>query len=545
MKNINKTFKYMAMAAVVLPMSLSLLTSCSEDENEEFLGRNEVKFTTAISGGIESRATVDYVPTDGNLTLYYDALGSTQHATYAHASDGWKCISTHPLYWDNFGKQTNYTFYAVAPSAEYGKVYADQSNIDDFVASDLLMARTAVDKVNTPVNLVLKHLMGKLVVNVLTTDGDKALTADELATTTVSISGLKTAYTVETGTTAETPAVATVSGDVSSHLTPNKASTAFSFIAPPQSTAGMELAFTITFAGQKSTYKYKVSEISSPNLTAGTITTFNITISKTELALAGVTVTDWATGEKQNAALLINMNGGNAWAPEVDGTLMLIYTGETTPYSVEYTYANGYWSNDVPLYWNQIDETNYVKNAFVATFLPVDNAPLFEVDALMGIGSTTAWGQDINLDMKHVMAMFSLTIEAGVGIADLATEIPTQEISIKKANLVKVKNDGTPDITLDDAISQRAIKDVNHFFVAPQPLTDAHAITLTHSNGNKYTLKLSDMKDANGNAIFPNGIEGGKKYGIVVTVNKNALNFSATIQDWTEISGSGNMTLDF
>ena len=53
------------------------------------------------------------------------------------------------------------------------------------------------------------------------------------------------------------------------------------------------------------------------------------------------------------------------------------------------------------------------------------------------------------------------------------------------------------------------------------------------------------MKDANGNAIFPNGIEGGKKYSLVVTVNETALSVTATIQDWTSVNGSGNMTPDF
>lgn len=795
MKNINKTFKYMAMAAVALPMSLSLLTSCSEDENEEFLGRNEVKFTTAISGAIESRANVDYAPTDGNMTLYYDKLGSTQHATYAHAADGWECISTHPLYWDNFGEQTSYTFFAVAPSAEYGKVYADQSNVGDFVASDLLMARTTVDKVNTPVNLVLKHLMGKLVVNVLTIDGDNALTADELATIAVNISGLKTAYTVESGTTADIPAVATVSGDVSSHLTPNKASTAFSFIAPPQSTAGMELTFTVTIAGQKSTYSYKVSETSSPSLTAGTITTFNITISKTELALAGVTVTDWATGENHSASLAItttgtaetptgdtpvfnsmilwladkvltdfssansgtplgisfgytkgtdgtwssdspiyldqmtagsviyatatntdaegntikdaltgysdvlvagavsvkggavaiqfrhalaqmsvklvkaenftediidavittpsmpksaSMNtdaegylymaasgtetvtydvtsesthlvvpqtlaigstfivklkngnsytaklakevvleagtnttitltleetevavkaavtpwgeayatemvhfagvttGGNDWTPEEEGELALAYVGAGTPYVAQYNYADGKWNSTAPLYWDEIGVNDYVKDAFAATFTPDDQPALFEKNILMGRGTTAAWGQDIALALNHVMAKFTVQIVEGVGIDDLDEEITGREIALQRSLSVEMGSDYKPLIGVDTDVTKSSFLDVDHFFVVPQALTDAHVITLTRPNGNKYTVKLSDLKtkDATPVDLFTDGkVEGGKHYVISLIVDETAVTAKATIIDWTDEAGESTIAL--
>ena len=796
MKNINKNFKYMAMAAVALPMSLSLLTSCSEDENEEFLGRNEVKFTTAISGAIESRANVDYAPSEGNLTLYFDALGSTQHATYAHASDGWTCTSTHPLYWESLGEQTGYTFYAVAPSAEYGKVFADQSNDGDFVASDLLVARTTVDKVNTPVNLVLKHLMGKLVVNVLTIDGDNALTADELATIAVNISGLKTAYTLESGTTADIPAVATVSGDVSSHLTPNKASTAFSFIAPPQSTAGMELTFTVTIAGQKSTYSYKVSETSSPSLTAGTITTFNITISKTELALAGVTVTDWATGENHSASLAItttgtaetptgdapvfnsmilwladkvltdfssansgtplgisfgytkgtdgtwssdspiyldqmtagsviyatatntdaegntikdaltgysdvlvagavsakggavaiqfrhglaqmtvklvkganftadianavittppmvksaSMNtnaegylylaasgteivkydvvseathlvvpqtleagwvftvklsnnriyeaklannvtleagknttitltleeteaaikaavtpwgqayavatvnlagvttGGNDWTPEEKGELTLAYVGGTSPYTASYSYADGKWGSTAPLYWDEIPQTSYVNNAFAATFTS-EKPALFEKNILMGQGSTTAWGQDINLSLSHIMAKFSVTLVKGTGIEDLDAEITGREIALQKSLSVEQGSDYKPIINVNSGVTKGTFVNNTAFYVAPQTLTDAHVITLIRPNGNTYTVKLSDLKtkDTPPAALFTDSkIEAGKHYTISLIVNETGVGISATIADWENKTGSGTVTPDF
>lgn len=68
MKNITKSIRYMALAAAALPMSLSLLTSCSNDRDEELLVRNEVKFTTAISESVQSRADEASTPADVEYT---------------------------------------------------------------------------------------------------------------------------------------------------------------------------------------------------------------------------------------------------------------------------------------------------------------------------------------------------------------------------------------------------------------------------------------------------------------------------------------------
>lgn len=116
MKNITKSIRYMALAAAALPMSLSLLTSCSNDRDEELLVRNEVKFTTAISETVQSRADVEYTPADGSLLdVYYGSLGATRKGTYAYSGKGW--IATEPLYWDGLdASDEGYTFYAVAPA---------------------------------------------------------------------------------------------------------------------------------------------------------------------------------------------------------------------------------------------------------------------------------------------------------------------------------------------------------------------------------------------------------------------------------------------
>lgn len=791
MKKFNKTFKYMAMAAAALPMSLSLLTSCSNDENEEILARSEVKFTTAISGAIESRADVAYTPSTGDITVYYKELGGAQKAVYEYAEgNGWE--SGKPLYWDELtpAADNTYTFYAVAPSAAYGAVKTDQSNAEDFVASDLLMARSAVTAMGTPVDFTLKHLMGKLVVNVLTTTDDNALTSGELTSTKVTIQGLKTVYTVTQGSTETVPATATVSGDANTGLIPNKNGNAYSYIAPAQPLSGMKLSFTVTYGDTPRTYVYEVPTTNAPSLAAGTITTFNITISKNKLTLGGVTVTDWATGTTTSATLavaitgtadtptgntpafssmtlwvademlknfsgatlgraygydkgtdgtwssnapiyldemtaqsviyatatntdtngdaikddftglvdylvagpvtakggaaaiqfrhglaqmtvklvagtgftstltdatittpkmdqtaamvtddngylhfaargvtfgtynvesdathlvvpqtlakdavfsvklsnnqiyeaklandvtleagknttitltleeteaaikaavtpwgqayaaaMVNLagvtTGGNNWTPEETGELALAYVGGTSPYTASYSYAGGKWSSTAPLYWDEIPQTGYVNNAFAATFTPDNKPALFEKDILMGQGTTTAWGQDIELSLSHVMAKFSVALVEGTGMDDLDAEITGREIALQKSLSVEIGSDYKPGININTEVTKGTFVNDKAFYVAPQTLTDAHAITLTRPNGNTYTVKLSDLMDESlTNTLFTDGkVEAGKHYTISLIVTETGVAAKATIIDWEDEAGEADLAL--
>ena len=484
MKNINKTFKYMAVAAAALPMSLAMLTSCSNEENAELLAQNEVKFTTAISGVIESRADVDYEPTHGYLTVYNNALGSTLNATYGYdtKTDSWKCTSYKPMYWEDLGKHDSYTFYAVAPVANYAKVMEDQRQTDDFVASDLLMARTTVDKVNTPVNLVLKHLMGKLVVNVQTTEDANALTAAELASTTVSIAGLKTAYAVTSGTNADVPAVATADGNAHAALLPYQEGSAYSFIAPAQSTAGMELSFNVTFGTEKRTYIYKVSETNAPALTAGTITAFNITISKSEVALGDVTVTNWATGTTTSATVGLNVNTEQGNTANIT-SLELWREGENT--KTVYNWANNKWTSDAPFY---VD--NLAADAkFFARHTPATIGSTGIKDILGNTEAVALNNGNIALTLEHLMAQLNITLAVAANytkslpLADAKITIPgiLPDYTVSDANVVTAAGTATEFVLTRDS-----------YIFAPQKLAAGTEITVALTNGNTYKATLAD-----------------------------------------------------
>lgn len=544
MKNINRTFKYMAVAAVALPMSLGMLTSCSNDENEELLARSEVKFTTAVSGAVESRADVAYAPAAGNLTLYFNQLGGAQKATYGYGADGWACTSTQPLYWEDLGGQASYTFYAVAPSAESGTVKADQSKTEDFVASDLLVARTTVDKAATPVKLVLKHLMGKMVVNVSTTEGENALSADELASTTVSIKGLKTAYTVTPGTTADVPATAAATGDADSQLFPNQAATAYSFIAPAQTLAGVELSFTVALGTDKRTYIYKVSDTAAPSLAAGTITTFNITINKTKLALGDVTVTDWAEGTTASATLTVSISGT---ADELTGAqptfthmnLFVAQDGVVKNYSAKgggtvgtaYSYAktpDGQWAaKNSPIFLDALTASSVLYA--LATHADAEgNDVTDEVtqqkDILLA-GPVSVKGGTAAIQFRHAMAQMSVILKMDEGAsqsldgASLTTPAMSQKIDLV------TDAEGTYMVVATDAEkSAYTLSDnASHLYV-PQTLAANSVFTVTLKNGNAYQAKLSeDLK-----------LEAGKKAVVTLTLDETAATVKATVTDWTE-----------
>ena len=515
MKNINKTFKYMAVAAAALPMSLAMLTSCSNEENAELLAQNEVKFTTAISGVIESRADVDYEPTHGYLTVYNNALGSTLNATYGYdtKTDSWKCTSHKPMYWEDLGKHDSYTFYGVAPAPENDKVMEDQRLEEDFVASDLLMARTTVDKVNTPVNLVLKHLMGKLVVNVQTTADANALTAAELASATVSIAGLKTAYTVTAGTTADVPAVATVSGNAHISLLPYQEGSAYSFIAPAQSTAGMELSFNVTFGTQSRTYIYKVSETNAPVLTAGTITAFNITISKSEVALGDVTVTDWATGTTTQATLGLNVNTQHDNGASI--TSLELWPENNADTKATYTWNNTQWSSNAPFY---VD--NLAADAkFFARHTPATIGSTGIKDVLGNTAAVALNNGNIALTLEHLMAQLKVTLAVAANhtkslpLADAKITLPgiLPEYTISDANVVTAAGTAKPFVLTTAS-----------YIFAPQTLAAGTEITVQLTNGNTYKAILAKALD----------LSQGKTSTLALTIGLTETSVAVSVKPW-------------
>ena len=546
MKNITKSIRYMALAAAALPMSLSLLTSCSNDRDEELLVRNEVKFTTAISESVQSRADVAYTPADDSmLDVYYGSLGANRKGTYAYSDKGWS--ATEPLYWDGLdASDERYTFYAVAPAGEYGAVQADQSNVDNFTASDLLVARSTVTAKNTPVAFTLKHVLSQLVVNVKTSTDNNALTDEELASTTVTIGGLQTAYDLTEGTTAEVPATAVAKDAPATGLKAHKDGNAHHFIAPAQYADALTFTFTVTIGGSKATYLYTAP---ATTLAAGTITAFSITIKKTGVTLGDITLTDWSTGEEQQvevnyASIQVGTIEGAAEGDEL--TLNLLDKNSDVAATATYAYTKTSaddaetptWISEAPLYWNEIANDDTYSGTFTALYEAADGTwSTGRVDNVVHGGAPS-----FN-SLTQAMAKMTITLVKGEGISDVNTEVTGRIVTLKKPTTPPaVDADGDPVINLSEDPESIEFANGKAFAVAPQNIGADNVVTLTRANGNTYTLALNTLTEAFGETP---AIAAGKHYQLTLTVKETSVAISATIAPWTDVTGSGTVTPDF
>lgn len=544
MKTNNYIYRTVAAAAMALPLSLCSLSSCSEeDQSLPTHTKGQVMFTASVSEAPVSRADVDYAPAAGNLTVFGNEWASDLKANYGYNSntEGWTCTSKEPLFWKDIVGTNEYVFYAVAPSepAAAPEVLKDQSSLENFTASDLLVARSTVPAKNTAVPFVLKHVLSQLEVNVTTTDGDEKLSPEELATTVVTIDGLKSAYTLEAGTTAEAPVRAVAAGEAVNGMKPCKdeGKNTFRYITVPQTVTadpGMTLHFTVNVNGQELRYVYN----HKPTFVAGKKNVYNITISKSNLKVSQITVTDWATGNSVEATMkLAGLNEGSMNFAANEGDNLAVYYNEVSTDAVQgsFKYEDNAWTVNTPLYWDDIAQTGYTQK-FIAVLTPATKTTPY-ADFLVGIATDVAFGSGVSFTLQHAAAQFSFVINAGTGITDLNTEVPTRTFTLGEGGAANLNTDGTINYgTLTDKVYDIGTAP---FFVTPQTLTESHVVTLTRANGNKYTVKLTDLMNGTDKLFTDGKVEAGKHYTITLTVNETSVGITAGIAAWTEVSGSG------
>ena len=437
----------------------------------------------------------------------------------------------------------------MAPAGKYGAVQADQStvDVDNFTASDLLVARSYVTEKNTPVAFTLKHVLSQLVVNVQTTNDETALTEDELASTTVTIGGLQTAYDLKEGTTAEVPATAVAKDDPATGLKAHKDGNAHRFIAPPQTLADYALTFTftVTIGDSKATYLYTAP---ATTLTAGTITAFSITIKKTGVTLGDITLTDWSTGKEQ----LVEVNYASIQVGNIEGaavgdelTLNLLGTNSAATYTYTRTSAEDAetptyaWISEAPLYWNEIANDDTYSGTFTALYEAADGTWSTGKDDDVAHGEAPSFDE-----WTQAMAKMTITLVGGDGISDVDNEVTGRIVTLQKSTTTPaVGTDGKPaKITLGDA---QSIEFANGkaFAVAPQDIGADNVVTLTRANGNAYKLALNTLTEAFGETTP--AIVAGTHYKLTLTVKETSVAITATIAKWDEVTGEGTVTPDF
>lgn len=492
--------------------------------------RRSETLTIAITG------TADQVTgTAGNITELYItpfaekqiskeyAAANTPH-TYTKGTDGtW--TSENPIYLDNLTASSVLYALAYNKDANGNQIQDAKTRLNDFLGTD------AVSVKGGTAAFTLRHLLAQMTINLVAGTGFSAdLTDATISTPTMT-------FEHKLGTDAN-------GNMVMNEVTSNSGkyvdiASAATHIVVPQ-TLAVNSTFTVKLANGN-TYEAKLTE--AVTLAAGVNTTITLTLEPTQVGVSAA-VTPW--GEAA-AAATVQLAGTSS---DIDlfteqGSLALTYVqdGALTETATTFTYDGTAWSNATPLYWDEIAPAALY--TFAALFTPAGDG--LQKDYLVGLGTATTHGAQVALgNMTHALAKLTITLAAGTGVTDLATEITGSTVKLTDYTAVAVTANGSADITMASEASAIAFTTGTAFFVAPQALTDANTIVLTRPNGNTYTVKLGELKDTNDAAIFTDSkIEAGKHYQITLTVNETSVGISATIAEWTDVNGSGTVTPDF
>lgn len=497
----------------------------------------------------------------------------------------------------------------------------DQSSFTDanFTAADLLVSNDVrslsytANKAAGRSTLTFNHALAKLRINIIDNSaaaGTDGYTAQELTDiSTVILKGQKlTGEVVFMGQEAGKTNI-TLSGD-SKDITPKKWDTpatgdanradgqgavaTFEAICLPQTiTANTPIAtISVTATGSGLTQQYNVTASADGGyeLKQGYNNIINVIITKTGISL-GFVVTDWKENTSKPPIIIDGITdagtpgiSGGSFSPSNDDQLKLAYVTSDKQFSnrTVYTYSDNdnAWSSAAPLYWDNI-AINGFTNKFTAIYAYYLPGTTPEKDYLTGLAQSSGYGTPLTVTLAHAMSQISITLKPGKGYNDgngtdeektqamlalLTTRIVRLQGTSSSGPAVKI--DGSADITLQAEVSDliggkneggsdKTFENGKVYTVAPQTLTDNHIIILGLSNGNTYTLKLSDIAETNGsdaptgNKLFggtndtPGTIAQGRKYAITITVNDTEIALSGTIEPWTNLSGSGEMNPDW
>lgn len=300
-----------------LSCCIAILTACTEAENEIQPGKKaSVGIDASITGEVVTKADPSYAPLNGNKTIYMyykngNNTAGNEKGIYTYAG-GWNAAGseTDCIFWDDLvAIDSKYPFFAVAPKDLANKVEeaveVNQSTLDNFTNSDLLMAYTDATVKQGQVSLNFKHMLAKLTVKV------KVDAVSSFSSSSVSIQNAIKEYTVNYTSSAPTtdkPATVAVKTGATptAALTPYTENTedggktqVYSIILPAQeiSTSGVKIKTSVVIGSgttETNAYTYPSAGRSDKVILAnGTHTTVTLTINGTTVELNSVTVSDW------------------------------------------------------------------------------------------------------------------------------------------------------------------------------------------------------------------------------------------------------------
>ena len=453
---------------------------------------------TGTAGNITELSVTPFA--EKQIDATYEAMAKSH--TYTKGTDGtW--TSNAPIYLDNLTAGS--VLYAGAYNMdEQGTIIQDGvTSLYDYLGSD------AVSVKGGAAAFTLRHLQAQMTVKLQAGTGFTASLDGATISTPTMTNATQVGTDAEGNMVIKEKANATGTYSIASDAT---------HIVVPQTLAANSI-FTVKLANGN-TYEAKLTK--DVTLAAGVNTTITLTLEPTKVGVSAA-VTAWGEAAAAATVQLAGITAGDVSVTAAEGDQLTITYAQDNLTAI-YTYANSAWGSTAPLYWDDITKSTFTGNFTAEYVFATKTAPV--EDKLVGTITNAAYGSALSFNLAHTTAKMTFTFK-GDGTTTTDEEVEAF----------------TKTITLGDA-THTIIADAMHF--APQALNDANTIVLTRPNGNTYTVKLGELKDTNDAAIFgTNGIEAGKHYQITLTVNETSVGISATIAEWTDVSGSGTVTPDF
>lgn len=239
----------------------SLMFSCSENIEETPF---EEKLPISISVDMQTRANdttfesgdavgIYVVNYDGTTAGTLKAEGNqADNAEFTYNGGGWN--SDEPIYWKD--KNTSADFYAYYPysasvniAAQPFVVQADQSNEDNFLASDFLWGKsTKVAPTSNAVNIQTNHVLSRIIVEIKPGSGFTSASW-AAANKSVKICDIKTNATINLAT-----GVATATGN-NGEIVPLATSSNYKAMVVPQTVADGSKLIVVTVDGTEYVYR--------------------------------------------------------------------------------------------------------------------------------------------------------------------------------------------------------------------------------------------------------------------------------------------------
>lgn len=411
----------------------------------------------------------------------------------------------------------------------------DQSNLPaiDLMAADRVKG---VSEKNPKVTLTFAHKLSKVVVTV---DRNTSAAAIDLAGAKVELKGVATKAVYSLTDDVLTPEAAT---GVTIPVTLTDGILGGTAIVIPAA-AGSGVALALTTADGRT---FTSPLASTDALAPGTENILRMHLGQTAAELT-LNIKPWTPGI--DATATVNLNSITAGG--MTGNLTSA-TGDQITLGVEgltavYTYNGNAWSTPTPIYWEDLTEQQQTFSLFYSP--AADAVEPNEKDYLYGTADI-AFGEPVSATLGHLMAQLEVTITSAY-FSDALLNAATVELQniLPVSDIDAATGAVTPGAAVKKTMNGTAANATHTLTLAPQTFAADATLAIVTLDGSTYTVKPGDITvTENGSTGRLTALEAGKRYKITLTVNVTVsgteVSVSATLADWVDVTGSGEMTPD-